>query len=211
MSDETKQSAVQQYLRGLEWDGRPRIATALGEGRSVEHAATLAKGSELFFSTAVRRALQPGCSVDQSLVLVAPEGAGKTRWLRALGEDSYMQTPHTSDDFVVALMTYWIVEVTDAKFLGPRYEDYKAPLAACEDTYRRPFSKTVERVPRASVVAFTTNEVPSALIGSRRFFVVETGGIPDPTAIRDQLWAEAVATTRFFEGAVEEYRRGGAS
>jgi hypothetical protein len=61
------------YLKSLKWDGQLRLDASLGPGN--------AEGAELFFRNAVRRALNPGCALESTAVLVGPQGCDKSLWL----------------------------------------------------------------------------------------------------------------------------------
>lgn len=45
-------------------------------------------------------------------------------------------------------------------------------------------------------VLVLTTQMPPRVVNERRFLVAEVVKIPDPTPVRDQLWAEAVVRFR---------------
>src|SRR5262249_44292246 len=107
-----------------------------------------------------------GCRVDQFLCLTGPQGGGKSSFLRALaGSD---------------------MDIREVTYAGIGLAEIKHDLLARADSFS-PYSAG----PRMYVPVVTTN-LP--VLSDRRLRVVriEQPVYLDP-ALRDQLWAEAVA------------------
>jgi putative DNA primase/helicase len=80
----------------------------------------------------------------------------------------------------------------------------KAFVSSQVDSYRQPYGRVVESVPRHNVIVGTTNEAQflTDSTGDRRFWVVRVSRV-DTEALardRDQLWAEALAALDAREG-----------
>jgi len=174
---------IKEYLTGLQWDGKPRVATFFD---------TYATGADEFdatkwFVSAVARAMNPGCRVDTSLVLCGPQGAGKTRLLSTLfGEQS-------NDGLLAEEMSKcWIVEVDFDLGLST-----KAFFTTTHDTFYPRYEKEKMTVARTCVIVahdMSTKRTMKALAsGSRRFWPVNITAceVNKIAADRDQLWAEA--------------------
>jgi putative DNA primase/helicase len=189
---------VQAYLGALKWDRQPRIDTWL---QDYLQASEVPPGvGRRWLLSAVRRALQPGCKVDTTLILVGQQGAGKSSGMRALMPDPawFSDTPIDmgSKDAYLAMQGVWCMEVAELSSMRARdAESIKAFLSAQVDRFRPPYGRNMVELPRGTVFVGTTNEQeflddPS---GARRFWPVKVGRI-DVLAItrdRDQLWAEA--------------------
>jgi predicted P-loop ATPase len=161
-----------------------------------------------FLISAVARAMEPGCKVDQALVLYGPQGSGKSSFFRALaGEwftDSLGDDPGDKDE-VFKLLGAWIAEWSelDRVFGGAgRAEKVKRFVSSQEDRCRRAYGRTTEALPRQSVLVGTTNrkDWASDHTGNRRYPVLA------PTAI-DIDWVEK-NRDRILARAVVEWRKG---
>jgi energy-coupling factor transporter ATP-binding protein EcfA2 len=199
-------SITAKYLRLLCWDGKPRISAALGPGRSAQHRAALERASAAIFKTAADRALDPGCDVDEYVVLVGPQGCGKSKFLRAIGnvvEDTYgyeyLYQPG-QDSLEIALAHAWVVECdADLSLRALRH------IVSGGTTLSQAMGGARSLVKRPGVVVFTAHHVPFT---GTRFVVAAVDRVPDPTTNLDQLWAEAVALARVDRRVRSQLERG---
>jgi len=199
---ETTTHALQDYLRGLEWDGVPRVQDLLWKYMGCRNAADGLSQvyARRWMVSAVARALKPGCKVDTMLILKGPQGARKSTGFRVLGGDWFSDShiPIGTDDAAQALQGVWIQELPELDSMRRKeVTAIKAFIAAQEDHFRRRFDRFWTDRPRQSVLVGTTNEDSflADATGSRRFWVREVVGRVDIEALerdRDQLWAEAV-------------------
>ncbi len=207
---------VRAYLQGLKWGGVD-LLEQLGERLHLRNELELHL-VERWMLGAVARALQPGCKMDNVLVLVGPGGCGKSRFLSALAGSSWFTDTRVNiddKDTLLAMRQVWIYEWAelDALKRARNAEAIKAFLSASVDKVRDPYGKKVEERPRWCVIAGTTNESQflSDPTGNRRFWVARTTGI-DVEWVRehrDQLWAQVMETYRlgghwWLEGEFEE-------
>jgi putative DNA primase/helicase len=190
---------VREYLNALGWDGAARLAMlpdVLGVASTPLNQAMLRK----WLIAAVARALRPGCKVDTTLILVGPQGAGKSHFFRALAGSYFCDTPVTigDKDSLLALGSAWIHEWPELETIQrSRANTVKAFISSCEDVFRAPYDRTPRRYPRGCVIVGTTNDEQFLTdpTGGRRFWVLEVKQQIDVEAVeldRDQLWAEAV-------------------
>jgi predicted P-loop ATPase len=194
---------VREYLDGLHWDGVPRIDRWLKTyGGAKDNKYTRAVG-RLALIAAVRRVRQPGCVVDEMLVLVDErQGTDKSSTLRALCPDPawFTDSLHLGGgdkEAIERLAGKWIVEASEpAGLRRGDIESMKAFLSRQVDPARRAYGRFPTEAPRQCVFIGTTKE-PVFLKDSenRRYWLVRAGRF-DAAAIardRDQLWAEAAA------------------
>jgi predicted P-loop ATPase len=195
---------VQQYLKNLVWDKKPRIDCwchdCLGAADTALNAAIGAK----WLISAVARIMRPGCKADYTLLLIGPQGASKSTSLQILAGPQYF-TDWLSDmaqkDARIELHGKWIVEISE--FTNRRSElERKGFLTATHDSFRPPYERTTRQVPRSNVFSGTSNDdTPlSDATGGRRYWPVAVGKIDleKLKADRDQIWAEAYC--RYLEG-----------
>jgi putative DNA primase/helicase len=195
---------VSEYLERLKWDRTPRIAelpAALGADDSPLNRAMLRK----FLVSGVARALQPGCKADSVLVLVGRQGAGKSRFLSALGGEWFADTAMQigDKDALLVLHTAWLHEwpELDSYRRARDQNAVKAFLTSRADTFRAPYERAARQYPRRCVVAASTNDDQflADVTGGRRYWVIKVGdriAVEDVERDRDQLWAEAVVAYR---------------
>jgi predicted P-loop ATPase len=190
---------IKDYLLGLSWDGQPRLETCLpaepdGYVRLVARKSLVA---------AVARALNPGCKWDHTLVLVGPQGIGKTFWVETMSKGWFGQLGKLDDkDTLLAMQRSWIMTSDEAHTLRKaESEQQKEFLTRTEDVFRLPYERTTRGHPRRCVVWGTTNDeiFLRQQEGNRRFLPVNCTRLDFPRYTEDyidQVWAEAVALYR---------------
>jgi hypothetical protein len=151
---------------------------------------------------AVARQYQPGCQMDNALVLIGEQGIGKTSLLRILaGEKRLISTvgDPSNKDFLMKLQKCWMCELGEisSTFRKSDNDALKMFITETNDVYRRPYGDTTDRYPRRFVIAGTTNdeEFLKDVTGNRRYFPISVPKAIDLRWVaenRDRLWAEIV-------------------
>jgi hypothetical protein len=194
---------VREYLDGLVWDGVERLDVWLSTwaGCEVTDDGLTATYGRKWPISAVARVYEPGCKVDNVLVLQGGQGIGKSRILRAMaGAPFYSDSTLAigERDGYQSLRGVWIFELGELDSV--RRSDWsavKAFLSAQVDRFRPSYGRNTIEVPRQVVFAGSTNEGTflGDSTGSRRFWVrkvIEPTSVSGLEQARDQLWAEAV-------------------
>lgn len=193
---------VRDYLRSVKWDGEERIPSLFSKYCDTADDAYHRRVAEIFMLSAVARILQPGCKVDTMLVLEGEQGLGKTRVTQTLfgGDRWYMdaQRSPAEKDFYQDIVGKWGVEIGEmTSFSKAEANKVKQTLSATADTYRPSYGRYSRTFPRQCVFVGTTNEHEWQRdhTGGRRFLPVRVMrvDVEGIAAIRDELWAEAVA------------------
>ena len=164
----------------------------------------------------VERTYRPGAEQHEHVVLVGPQGVGKTAFLRGLlppqHRDAWFSNTLDLGDSpqrrIEATLGKAIVE--GAELAAPRGAELakvKNYLTTASDFMRLAYGRHPEDIPRRHVVAFTTNDersLPNDLTGNRRFVPV-TIASGDRQALDRYLDAER---ERLFAEAVHRWREG---
>lgn len=196
---------VRDWLSGLRWDGTDRLAQFPTCRLGAAGSDLVGECGRCWFIGAVARVFEPGCKMDTMLVLVGPQGGGKSKACEALVPDRewYGDTNLElgSKDAYQQLQGRWIYEFSEMRSLrAARAEAVKAFLTSRVDRFRPPYARMPRSQPRQVVFIGTTNDDQflDDPTGSRRFWPIRVGRIDVPgiAADREQLWAEAVARYR---------------
>ena len=197
---------LREYLDGLAWDGKSRVADFAGKylGVSGDNYAPIV--SERWLISSVARGLKPGCKVDTMPILEGPQGARKSTALRTLYGDEFF-TDELSDigskDAMMEMQGVWGLEVAEMhRFSAAETNAVKKFLSRQTDRFRPPYGRSVIEAPRRVILNGTINPEGNAYLrdptGARRFWPLTCGriDIDKIAADRDQLWAEAVSMYR---------------
>jgi predicted P-loop ATPase len=206
VANRVQYSPVEEYLKGLEWDGAARISTWIRDYCGGSEGVLQEAFSRRFLIGAVARALRPGCKLDHVLILRGAQGIGKSTILRMLASapwfsDTQINLSHHQDRYQ-ALAGVWIYELAELAGLSKAATNsLKGYLSSEEDRFRPSHATNPIQRKRRNVFAGTSNdeELFRDPTGNRRFWVSEVQGPFDLEGIRrdrDQIWAEAVAAFR---------------
>jgi predicted P-loop ATPase len=190
---------VRDYLNGLCWDGRPRVANWLTSHLGVERSDYSDAVGQRFLISAVARVMAPGCKADAMLIVEGPQGAGKSKAIDCLVGQWFSDelSDIATKDASLQLGGAWVFELSELDAMQRSdVAKLKAFLSRRTDRFRPPYGRRVIEVPRQCVFIGTTNSESYLRdeTGARRFWPVKARTI-DVDAIeqdRDQLWAEAV-------------------
>ena len=207
-------------LDALVWDGKPRVEQFLHDVMKAEDSEYIRECSRLIFAGGVHRAYRPGCKFDDMIVLIGGQAAGKStivRWLN-MDEVFYREIKTISGkEGIEAIRGVWIGEVAELMAMTrvKEAEAVKAYITSQEDSYRPPYGKHIQTIPRRCVFIGTTNN-PQFLTdktGNRRFYPVKVRSWArelnkHEAEVKDyiaQAWAEAVHLYK--EGKLQPYAR----
>lgn len=200
---------VQDYLKGLKWDGVKRVDEVLIKYFGAEDSKYTREAMRKFMVGAVARAFKPGVKFDLVLTLVSKQqGTGKSSFFKALGRNWFSDTFLTvqGKDGLESIQGAWIIEMAELSAMRKaEVETVKHFLTKQEDTFRAAYARSATTYKRQCVFVATTNETTflKDATGNRRFMpvtvhateLVENQALRDlieDDEIIDQLWAEAL-------------------
>ena len=192
---------LKDYLRGLKWDGTPRVETCLPGVRPTKYTRMVARKA---LAAAAARVLEPGCKWDHTLVLFGAEGLGKSWWIEKLARGYTANLGRINDkDTLITMQRSWIMVADEGFSLRKADADAtKEFLTKTEDIYRMPYDRESVAHKRHCVIWSTTNDdvFLRRQEGNRRFLIVKCEEAFDFDIMTqeyvDQLWAEAVELYR---------------
>jgi putative DNA primase/helicase len=203
VSVKNKFHPIKDYLKGLEWDGTPRLDTLLIDYLGAENTPYVREVTRKTLIAAVTRVYEPGTKFDNMLMLVGPQGIGKSQLINRLGGEWYSDTFGSlqNKEAMEQLLGVWLMELGElAGLKKAEIETIKLFVAKQEDRFRAAYGQLTNSHPRQCIFIGTTNEDEFLQdpTGNRRFWPVETA-INPPThdvfdidqAVRGQVWAEA--------------------
>ncbi len=116
---------VREYLDSLDWDGTPRLNDWLVIYVGAERTEYITTVGPKFLIGAVARIYDPGCKMDNCLVLEGPQAALKSTALRTLAGDEFFTDDVAilgTKDAVLQIGGVWIAELAELESIkGERH------------------------------------------------------------------------------------------
>lgn len=193
---------VREYLNSLEWDGVERADTLFVRYMRAQDSAYVRAVTRKWLCAAVARVYEPGRKFDQMLVLVGPQGQGKSTLAYTLSKGWFTDSLNGmgNKEAFEALRGKWIIELAELSATKRSEEEtVKNYITKRVDTYRPAYGRHVVDFPRQCVFYGTTNDynIIKDRTGGRRYWPVEVTGF-ERGRLRglaeevDQIWAEAM-------------------
>lgn len=203
VSKENTYHPIRSYLKGLKWDGTPRLDTMFIRWLGAEDDRLNREITRLWMIAGVDRVMRPGCQFDSILITCGPQGLGKTRMLRALAKGFFTNAVdklNVSKETGEKLQGVWIVELGEMDGMKKgEVTSIKNFVTTTQDRYRSAYAREAKDHPRQCILAGTSNEASFLRdsTGERRFWIMPVRGRGDNGELIgfndevDQLWAEA--------------------
>ena len=197
---------VRDYLNAQEWDGNERVDSLLIDYFGAADTPYVRAVSRMTLVAAVARVMKPGVKYDNMLVLIGPQGIGKSYFLFRLAKrwftDSLTCMAGAKDAYE-QLLGKWIVEVSEMSAAGrSAVEQVKLFLSKQVDSFRPAYGRNLIDFPRQCVFIGTTNRTDflQDATGNRRFLPIKAGVTQPARSVFndlidteiDHIWAEAV-------------------
>lgn len=198
---------IKEYLEALpEWDGKPRLDTLLIDYLGAEDNEYTRAIIRKALVAAVARVYEPGVKFDTVLVLVGPQGIGKSTLFSKLGGEFFSDALSIADmrdkTGPEKLQGYWVLEISEMTGIKKvDVETVKSFASRQDDKYRVAYGTFVESHPRQCIIVGSTNTTTGFLrdiTGNRRFWPATVTGecAQRPWNLTkeyvEQVWAEAL-------------------
>ncbi|MCE9664506.1 hypothetical protein LY622_13790 [Halomonas sp. M5N1S17] len=205
VADEHRYHPVADYLKNLPaWDGTPRLAGLMSQVFGADdNDYTQHLGVSMLVS-AVARIQEPGCKVDEMIILEGGQGLGKSTCIRELfGAGWYVELSEAPDnkDFFLTIQGAWAVEIGELQsFSKANITMVKMAITRRDDKFRPPYAQRAISHLRQCIFIGTTNATEYLIdsTGARRFLPVacRKADVGYVSQWREQLWAEALKRYR---------------
>jgi hypothetical protein len=199
---------ILNYLDNLpKWDGVQRVDQWLIDYCGATDTQLTRAIGRIILVAMVRRARRPGCQFDEMLILEGEQGSGKSTLLQEglLPKPDWftdnVRLDGKASEFLEDTAGHWLIECSElVSMRRADVEQLKAQLSRRVDKARAAYARSRSDKPRRFIVIGTTNQEQYLVddTGNRRFWPVRTAGrlwenVDKLAAVRDQIWAEAVA------------------
>jgi predicted P-loop ATPase len=195
---------VRDYLERLP-EGDTRIFEGLGKlllgTDDPMHDTYLSK----MMISAVARAMQPGCKVDETLILKGEQGIKKSTFFENLfGIDFFMDSKVdiADKDSLMKLHRCWSAEFGEIEQVTTKkgVSELKAFLTVKKDMFRRPYERETKAEARGFILVGSSNrdDFLRDESGNRRFWIIQAVKSDAELVLemRDRLWAAALTAYR---------------
>jgi len=195
-----RRSPFLDYVNAQAWDGKSRLDTWLSDFWGCENTDYNREISAKWLISACARLDKPGTKIDWMMIVVGPQGVGKTTMPFVLfpGNARTLYGEQNDKDLHMLMHSALCVGFDELDSFGKRESsNLKAMITRNEDAFRPPYGAIVEVFPRRFTLYGCGNRYeflqhdPS---GYRRYAIVEVTQLLDFAGLeanRGQLWAEA--------------------
>ena len=201
MAHRNKKNCVKDWLNSLIWDKVPRCELMFSDHFGAANTPYTQAVSRNFWVSMVARVFNPGCQVDNMIVLEGKQGIMKSSALRVIGGDWFTEQHETAMNpkaFSEIIQGKLLIEISEMdSFVRAEMTKVKQVITCVSDRFREPWAKHASDHPRQCVFAGTTNKDDwnRDETGARRFWPIQCHGMIDLEALRKnraQYFAEAV-------------------
>lgn len=206
IADTNKFNPFIDMLNSVQWDRIRRLENILPDYMGAVKCDYTTKCIETLMLGVISRAFSPGTKFDYSVVLIGPQGIGKSTFFQKLccNDEWYLEnikSLYNDKEAAEKIQGKLIVEFNEMLGLG-NTEIAKSFLTQLADDYRAPYQKRVEKRKRTCVFVATTNknDFLTDKTGNRRYLPIECCAEPikkslfcDDKALKAeflQVWAE---------------------
>lgn len=206
IADDRRYHPIRDYMNALPpWDGIPRVDRLLCTTLGAEDSPYVHAVTRKTLCAAIARIMVPGTKFDTILVMIGPQGTGKSTLISRLGmkwfNDSLMLTDTKDRTAPEKLQGYWIHEISELAGLRKGdQETMKGFLSRQNDIFRPAYGRRSTPHMRQCIFVGTTNAEQGFLrdtTGNRRFWPVTVPGYsarlpetvpPDAATFHKQSW-----------------------
>lgn len=197
---ENTKNEPKDWMESLQWDQQPRLYEFFEKAMGVKPNEYTTQICMNWFISMVARIYEPGCKVDNMVILEGSQGQNKSEALKIIAGPWYGSSGASiqDKDFLMTLQGKMLTEIAELDSFNKADTNLiKKILTTSTDTYRPAYGRVAKDYPRQGIFVGTTNDSHylKDSTGNRRFWPIETSGSIDLQYIqknRNMLFAEAV-------------------
>lgn len=200
LSKQNARSPFLERIRSLEWDGVPRLDRWLTDLWGAEDDEFTRCVASRWLIGACARMTTPGTKVDWMMIIIGPQGTGKTSMPDIMfdGNSLTLYGETTDKDLHMLMHSSLCVGFDELDSFTRRESSHlKAMITRQEDSFRPPYGASIASYPRRFVLYGSGNRkefLQSDETGYRRYGIIEIKNKLDFTGLKRErwnLWAEA--------------------
>lgn len=201
-------NCVRDWLDALEHDGKARIDAFFTACLGAAEDDYTRAASRNFWLSMVARVYEPGCKVDNMVVLEGSQGLGKSTALQIIGGDWFAEQHESATNpkgFAEILQGKLLIEISEMdSFNRTEVNRVKQTVSCPSDRYRPSYGHHAQDHLRQCIFVGTTNrdDWNRDETGARRFWPIDCKRsiqLELIRASREQCFAEAVARYKAHE------------
>lgn len=175
---------VMDIIKSKPWDGVERAETLLIKYMGASDTEYTRLVTKHFLTGAVKRIFEPGCKMDEALILIGAQGIAKSLLSMKLAINEKWHTdslnsfdPKKGGEVIEGK---WIIELGELDAMRKaEVTEVKRFISAQSDKFRKAYSRNAVDIPRKCVFIGTTNEAEFLRddTGNRRYLPIECSAV----------------------------------
>jgi len=200
LAKQNQKSPMLDWIKSQKWDGVSRLDQWLTEYWGVEDSSFVREVASKWLIGACARMDKPGTKVDWMMIVVGPQGTGKTSMPAVIfnGNSLTLYGESNDKDLHMKIHSALVIGFDELDSFGKKESSFlKAMITTSQDHFRPPYGSSVEVFDRRCTLYGCGNRhefLQADPSGYRRYAIVEVNQLLDfqgLESIRGQLWAEA--------------------
>lgn len=200
MAKQNQRSPMLEWIKSQKWDGVPRLNSWLTDFWGVERSPFTEEVASKWLIGACARMDRAGTKVDWMMIVVGPQGTGKTSMPAVIfnGNSLTLYGDSNDKDLHMKIHSALVIGFDELDSFGKKESSFlKAMITTSQDHFRPPYGSSVEVFDRRCTLYGCGNRhefLQADPSGYRRYAIVEVNSLLDFAGlqeVRGQLWAEA--------------------
>lgn len=200
LAKKNARSPMMEWIKEQVWDGVPRLDSWLSQTWGVDQTPFTSEVGKKWLIASCARMDKPGTKIDWMMIVIGPQGTGKTSMPSLLfrGNSLTMYGENNDKDLHMKIHSALVVGFDELDSFGKKESSFlKAMITTSQDHFRPPYGASVEVFERRCTLYGCGNRHDFLMAdpsGYRRYAIVEVDRLLNFALLEEmtpQLWAEA--------------------